>query len=82
MTTDRDSTRNPRDMHGPPEQLALPFLTAADVAKLDRAAVAIQRATEHAVAGGRLIEAQAFTEVGRDLLDIIARNAERNRAAR
>jgi len=79
MTTSGTVPDHPARRHGEGLQLTLPFLTADDVATLDAAADAIQRATGHAVAGGRLVEADQLAALGDRLVDIIVRNADRHR---
>lgn len=65
-----------------PGQLTLPFLTADDVATIDQAAAAIERATTRAIAARHTAEADELDALGARLLDIITRNAERVRSGR
>lgn len=62
-----------------PVQLALPLLDRADTITVDRARVAIQRATENALAAGRRRDAAELDELGGALLDLLDRNAARHR---
>lgn len=61
-------------------QLTLPFLTADDVATIDQAAAAIERATTRAVAARHTAEADQLDQLGARLLDILVRHAERVRS--
>jgi hypothetical protein len=52
-------------------QPELPLLTAADVATLDAARDAIDRAQGHALAGRRFIEAEELGRIGSELVRML-----------
>ena len=62
-----------------PVQLVLPLLDRADTITVDRTRVAVQRATEHALAAGRRRDAAELAAIGADLLDLLDRNAANHR---
>jgi hypothetical protein len=63
-------------------QLELPFLTADDVATIDQAREAIDRAHHNAIVARRPVEADELERLGDALVAIIERNAAANRARR
>jgi hypothetical protein len=64
------------------KQLALPFLEPEDVATIDHARAAVDRAQGHALAARRLLEADELARLGDRLVDILERNATAVRSAR
>jgi hypothetical protein len=64
------------------DQLTLPFLTDDDLAALDVADAAIDRAVGHAVIAGRLADADQLAATGERLRELVARNAAAVRGAR
>jgi hypothetical protein len=62
------------------EQLTLPFLAPQDVATVDAARAAVDRAQGNALAARRFIEADELGRLGAQLVDLLERNATAYRA--
>jgi len=79
MPTDRTVPRTPPATTDT-TQLLLPFLAADDVATIDAARAAVDRAHGNALAARRFLEADELERLGAQLVDLLNRNAAAVRA--